>query len=433
MKRPFTIGLALLITTGIFAQEEYQPLHVKAGRAQAFFVDALVFPAPDEYGVSSRVDVYVQVPFDIITFVKKEELYVAGYSVTIVVSNEEGTRMKEETWTRSIERIAFESTVSPSHYDLSYRSLNMESGAYLYEVIVEDKESAREYRSSRKLAVQKFDRNVFSISDIMLVNQVQNKDGRKHLSPQIDPNVAALSEGFHLFFELYNPYDLQAASLNISVAKRGQLVMNKWEQLPLRKGLNPFLTDLRLPDGNIGSYQIEITAFRGDDTTNIGILSKASKTCIIEWLSGGTPISITDLDEAIEQLRYFAKSDELRYIKNAEDETEKRKRFEEFWERHNPAPGAKPNRALVEYYGRVAYANEKFRHYIDGWKTDRGMVYIVYGPPSYVDRNPMDYETKPYEVWEYYDINKRFVFIDDSGFGDYRLLYPIWDERNRLR
>jgi hypothetical protein len=45
----------------------------------------------------------------------------------------------------------------------------------------------------------------------------------------------------------------------------------------------------------------------------------------------------------------------------------------------------------------------------------------------------MDTETKPYEVWEYYELNRRYVFVDESGFGDYRLLYPIWDDRNRLR
>ena len=126
-------------------------------------------------------------------------------------------------------------------------------------------------------------------------------------------------------------------------------------------------------------------------------------------------------------------SSNARLLKAGTTEEERRKRFEEFWEKNNPIPGAKTNRAMIEYYSRVSYANEHFRHFIEGWKTDRGMIYIIYGPPNYVDRHPSESDTPPYEIWEYYDVNKRFTFIDETGFGDYRLRYPIWDDRNRLR
>ena len=50
-----------------------------------------------------------------------------------------------------------------------------------------------------------------------------------------------------------------------------------------------------------------------------------------------------------------------------------------------------------------------------------GMVYITLGPPSAVERHPFDMGAKPYEIWEYYHINRSFLFVDNSGFGDYRL------------
>ena len=56
-----------------------------------------------------------------------------------------------------------------------------------------------------------------------------------------------------------------------------------------------------------------------------------------------------------------------------------------------------------------------------------GMIYILFGPPTSVDRHPFEVDSKPYEVWNYYQINKQFVFLDESGFGDYRLITPLSD------
>ena len=53
-----------------------------------------------------------------------------------------------------------------------------------------------------------------------------------------------------------------------------------------------------------------------------------------------------------------------------------------FWLRRDPTPGTAENEFKEEHYRRLAYANEHFAYEIPGWKTDRGRVYIVYGPPS---------------------------------------------------
>ena len=56
-----------------------------------------------------------------------------------------------------------------------------------------------------------------------------------------------------------------------------------------------------------------------------------------------------------------------------------------------------------------------------------GYVYIMYGEPSSIERHPFEMDTKPYEIWTYYELNKQFIFVDDTGFGDYRLRNPMWD------
>jgi GWxTD domain-containing protein len=116
---------------------------------------------------------------------------------------------------------------------------------------------------------------------------------------------------------------------------------------------------------------------------------------------------------------------------------EERDQFvEQFWQRRNPVPGSSENKFKAEHYRRIAYANTHFAASIPGWKTDRGRIYIVYGPPDEIDSHPIgspDGLTKPTEFWRYHLIRERGVdrknvdltFVDTSGHGDYQLLLPV--------
>ncbi len=434
MKTLSALLITLVLAASLSAQNDEQGRNVHNMRVQPFFFEALNFATYDDFGLTGRMDIYVHVPYDIITFIKKDEFYRGGYSITVLISHAEDSKItKEENWERSVDLLTFERTNDPSYYDLTQRSIALEPGTYSVEVIFEDEQSAKEFRLTRSIAIRKFDANLLDISDLMLVRDVANKGMKKQISPQINPNVAALKEGFDLFYEVYNPFRLGAVDIDYRIIRRGETVYKTHETQGLKEGTNTFLARIDNAGLAIGIYTLEVTLRRYNDSTAAGVLTQNKRQFLIEWLTAGAPISIVDLDEAIEQLRYYAKDDELEYIQGSEDEDIRRKRFEEFWENHNPTPGSSSNAAMIEYYNRVAFTNQHFGHYIDGWKTDRGMVYIIFGPPDYIDRHPLDVESKPYEVWEYYDLNRRFILIDETGFGDYRLLYPIWDDRNRLR
>jgi GWxTD domain-containing protein len=99
--------------------------------------------------------------------------------------------------------------------------------------------------------------------------------------------------------------------------------------------------------------------------------------------------------------------------------------IDEFWERRNPNPGSAVNKFKVEHYRRIAYANGHFASTRAGWQTDRGRMYIVYGPPDEVDSHPA---SKPhaYEQWLYRHVeghgdNWVLTFTDRTGKGDYQL------------
>ena len=72
------------------------------------------------------------------------------------------------------------------------------------------------------------------------------------------------------------------------------------------------------------------------------------------------------------------------------------------------------------------YVNEHFSGWEPGWETDRGMIYILFGPPDEIQRtNPAAGNSTVYQIWNYLKVSKQFVFRDQNGFGDYRLDTPF--------
>jgi GWxTD domain-containing protein len=100
---------------------------------------------------------------------------------------------------------------------------------------------------------------------------------------------------------------------------------------------------------------------------------------------------------------------------------------EQFWARRDPTPGTAQNEFKVEHYRRIAYANQHFASGVAGWRTDRGHMYILWGPPDEIESHPASADTQyGNEVWMYRHLSgvgdfTYFTFIDKSGHGDYRL------------
>jgi TonB family protein len=97
--------------------------------------------------------------------------------------------------------------------------------------------------------------------------------------------------------------------------------------------------------------------------------------------------------------------------------------IEQFWLRHDP-PGSPHDTFRTEHYRRIAYANEHFAAGNAGWETDRGHIYIVYGPPNAIANHSVD--GRSYEVWRYNSApglgqNMELKFIDVCNCGNYQL------------
>ena len=105
--------------------------------------------------------------------------------------------------------------------------------------------------------------------------------------------------------------------------------------------------------------------------------------------------------------------------------------FEDFWERTDPDPTTRLNEFKVEVFRRFRYVNDHYSVSIakrdDGWKSDRGRVYIVYGEPDEIEKFPSTMDLNPFEKWNYHNLGSQgpafFIFEDETGYGDFRLAH----------
>jgi len=110
--------------------------------------------------------------------------------------------------------------------------------------------------------------------------------------------------------------------------------------------------------------------------------------------------TVTKPDELVAPLRYITTDEEYQQLKTAQIT---KLQIDTFW--FNMAGNFERARKLIkEYYQRVAYANQYFTTYKEGWMTDRGMIYIIYGPADEV------YQHDDVEIWYHRNSDTKFIF-----------------------
>jgi GWxTD domain-containing protein len=140
-----------------------------------------------------------------------------------------------------------------------------------------------------------------------------------------------------------------------------------------------------------------------------------------------------------EDVTYIITDEERKAFKQMNTDEEREQFVEQFWLRRDPTPDTIENEFKEEHYRRIAYSNERYASGIPGWKTDRGRIYITFGPPDEIDEHPSGgtYErpvaegggettTFPFEDWRYRyiegignDVN--IEFVDTTMSGEYHM------------
>lgn len=162
-------------------------------------------------------------------------------------------------------------------------------------------------------------------------------------------------------------------------------------------------------------------------TTHLNIVAKTGTreqhaSCTIYGNLGNFPKRPQDISALIEPMRDVMEPSAWQALKKASPE-ERAKLFKKFWDARQPVPGQVPNPVLAEFFLRLEEANARFRWSIhEGWKTDRGRILIIYGPPDNVENRNDGATSAKYEIWNYEKTGRRFVFEDTNDTGDFRLI-----------
>ncbi|NUM78361.1 GWxTD domain-containing protein [candidate division KSB1 bacterium] len=124
-------------------------------------------------------------------------------------------------------------------------------------------------------------------------------------------------------------------------------------------------------------------------------------------------------------LQYISSNEEFKRIAAKADTAERDSLIAAFWRERDPSPGTEENELREEFYRRVVFTETRFSiHGLSksGWETDRGRVYIIFGPPQEVHHRLEEEGSSPYEVWLYPHRDRYFIFRDKEGSGDYKLV-----------
>ena len=434
--------LALMLTS--------YALPVHAQRAASDFEVDVVCARPKGSAQGTRVDVYTRIPNRNLQFIRSGNAFKAGYTVTasFYEADERGRKgrlVKSDSWKDGVTAGSYAATQAADQHDRALGSLDLPPGLYMAVIRIEDEQTRRSYTREVPANVRDMHQPI-SVSDLVLI---EGYDARQNaITPIVGAAVGTNQDAFKLFYEIYaaQPERVRIIREVVRVDKKnaarslrnifnlnegedlGEITYTRAEPTALKAGRFPFVVDIPVGELQAGEYRLRV---RVENEQGL-MLAYAEKAVTAEWT--GLEDHIRNVDQAVDQLKYIAKDKELAQIRAGRTPSERTARLEAFWKRRDPTPGTERNERMEEYYYRITYAERRYGNIAaGGWQSDRGQVLVLFGEPDRIDRHGQRVADKPYEVWHYNRIGKKFIFVDQTGRGDYRLETPIWDDRNKLR
>jgi GWxTD domain-containing protein len=141
------------------------------------------------------------------------------------------------------------------------------------------------------------------------------------------------------------------------------------------------------------------------------------------FVTFGEELGIATFDELLNYLRYFATPERLQALRDAPPE-QRAAAWAAFWKESDPTPSTPEHEGLRDYFERLQTANQRFgEEGTPGWLTDRGKVFATLGEPDQIleQGGPGVTTRGRAQIWVYTQHHVQLVFIDQTGFGRWRL------------
>ena len=387
------------------------------------------------------LETYLSINANTVKLVKSFNKYIGELNVEIEIFNNENIYFKDNYILTSPE---FIDSINNNIFFIDQQRIPLKEGNYNLKLKIFDIHNKFEISHTKSIEIEY---SSLSISDIQLLekysltknNNFLEKSGYT-LYPYVSNFYPKEIDSITFYFEIYNTTILKKYLINTYIEKfENQEVFSDFDK-SLRKTSS--LTECNLLSYNIstlptGNYNLVCEV--KDSSNNVlktkKIFFQRSNNYINQKYAASTfsnftnSISNDSIIQFIDYLYPISTNDENTYAQNQlkyNDLDKMRNFFFSFWyERNN----INPSIAWENYYKEIKKVNKAFKNgIIKGYLTDRGRVYLQYGPPN--SRNKIDNasSTYPYEIWHYYKLknqnDKKFVFVNsDLATNEYKLEY----------
>lgn len=413
---------SLVIASQLFAQNEFEIDRDIIQSGNFFNSEINYFPSGDDFTVYYSY----KIPYSQLFFEKTGDVFNAGFSVNIEVSDSVSNTIKRAYDNKNISVTDYDITVSSTTYLQGLISIKLNEGKYKLISIITDKNSNRERTlSPRTIVLSKKEKILFPI--------VFNQDTMS--CDNIESYILSNNSSTVLFNKPYNYLaipvtDSSIKSLTINAKQnKADVISNEVNTEPLLLSSSFVLCNdnvvIRKDNSGIKYFLFKhFSSKLNEGLLNLVVIpdndlnQKKEFNLKVIWI--GKPISLKDPEEAIKYLNIIEPEKKVSQLLAGSDYE---KSLNSYWKPLDPTPNTNYNELMNEFYQRVDYANNKFK-FIDGnggAYSDRGKTYIKYGTPDKIERNTSN-DDKVIETWFYYNPKRTFVFVDNEGTGEYLLM-----------
>ncbi len=391
-----------------------------------FNADYVGFKGDD---TNSYLELYTQISFKDLSFVRQGNAFRASYGIEAVIKDDGGI-VRQRTFQDTVIVHEFNRTLAGNEYRITVQGFTLPAGEYQVLLTLTDYETQRSVTQEFPVTLRDFTGDKLSISDIEFARKIvicedsENpfvKNGR-FIEPNVSRAYGYLANSIYLYYEIYGIQNRDEAGPGTLLVTYRVLTLDghirKQVQKRTRKLDQSCVHSVVIPVADLesGRYVMEVEV---QDLDRPGEVARVQKEFVVGWdfLSFGDYTST----ELIDQLELIASEQEILNLRKLPEQY-RRAGILSFWKSKDPTPDTELNELMIEFYRRLNYANKKFRTpEKKGWETDQGKIYIKYGPPDSIERYLASGMNKPYEVWQYLNPRRKFVFIDNRGFGNYQL------------
>lgn len=375
--------------------------------------------------------VTVEVPFRTLVFLKKEGYYDARYDANISVRPASQPNAPPTTYVlHGFATVkTYDETRRRDQKSRAWREIKLVPGDYVIDALLTIKNTSIGMRRSVTLRVPDFLASgmafgtplVLSVPTSFTATFARWHDVASHLQGSDTPADASIT-GFErqpaVRFAVFLHAGVTAPQpcdvfWEVADASDHQVVYGK-RRVSLTGEEDEFVVVFNVDDWIPGQYRVNLRA-RTTEPERDATASVDIRIDVTRAMLG------VDFDDTLEMLGLIASDAELKPLRDA-PEAQRAAAWSRFWAARDPDTGTVENEALNQFLSRVQYAMREFGQFGPGWQSDRGRVYIRYGPPEQID-TAMDQRAQgEYEIWRYYSVNRTFVFFDMFGVGDFKLV-----------